>query len=236
MTDNSKPQEVNSSTIINHLLKFILNHKFGLVAIVVLSIAYTLFIRSNYQPLYISTAILDTKEIIKRDVMKEMVHDYFKSTNHSSIKSHLIRTDTIKDGTRLYLDLYSHLTTYDSIEKELNSYLIKSEIIQLNIINKRKVSTLIIDELNKQISSDSLEKKNGFVNGTKNKLELIKEIEKQNEFMLIIDTYNPFEKSFGVADEIEKIRNISVKNFIKAFLSGIILLIILPYFKKKLAS
>ena len=224
MTENSAGQEVNSSTILNHTLKFISNQKIGLLIICFLSLAYSLYIGYNYQPLYRSTSILDTKEIIQRDVMKEMVHDYFKSTNLLSVKKHLIRTDAVKNGTRFYLDIYAHITDYSTIEKELINYINSNEIVQFNLANKIKTSSVIVEQLNKQLAGDSSVKNS--------KLEILKEIENLNQLLLITENFNPIEKGFGIAEEVEKIRAISIKSFFKAFLSGILVLFAIAYFKK----
>ena len=234
MIDNSEMPKLNSSTIINHLIKFILKNKFNLLIIFLLSIGYAIYLK-NHKILYRSTAIIDTKEIIKRDVMKEMVHDYFKSNNHPFIKSRLLRSDTIKNGTRFYLDIYSYSNSYEKIENELTKYLISSEIVIENLSVKHDLHTLILNELKAQINSESLKKSNGF-SGNKNiKLSLLKDIEEQSQSLLFIDSYNPIEKGFGIPEEIEKIRSLFVKNFTKAFFSGLITLLFISFLRKKLS-
>ena len=234
MIDNSEIPELNSSTIINHLIKFIFKNKFNLLIIFLLSIGYAIYLK-NHKILYRSTAIIDTKEIIKRDVMKEMVHDYFKSNNHPLIKSRLLRSDTIKNGTRFYLDIYSYSNAYKKIENELLAHLISSEIVIKNLSVKHDLYTLLLKELKVQMSSDSLRNSNGFSDGKNIKLSLLKDIEEQSQSLLFIESYNPFEKGFGIPEEIEKIRNLFVKNFTKAFFSGLITLLFISFLRKKLS-
>ena len=153
-----------------------------------------------------------------------MVHDYFKSTKLLSVKKHLIRTDTVKNGTRFYLDIYAHITDYSTIEKELINYINSNEIVQFNLANKSKTSSVLVEQLNKQLAGDSSVKNS--------KLEILKEIENLNQLLLITENFNPIEKGFGIAEEVEKIRAVSIKSFFKAFLSGILVLFAIAYFKK----
>ena len=234
MIDNSEIPKLNSSTIINHLIRFILKNKFNLLIIFLLSIGYAIYLK-NHKILYRSTAIIDTKEIIKRDVMKEMVHDYFKSNNQPFIKSRLLRSDTIKNGTRFYLDIYSYSNSYEKIENELTTHLISSEIVVGKLSVKHDLHTLLLNELKNQISSVSLKKSNGFVDGENIKLSLLKDIEEQSQSLLFIESYNPIEKGFGIPEEIEKIRSLFVKNFTKAFFSGLITLLFISFLRKKLS-
>ena len=234
MIDNSQIPELNSSTIINHLIKFILKNKFKLLIVIIFSVGYALYL-NNYKILYRSTAIIDTKAIIKRDVMKEMVHDYFKSNNHPFIKSRLLRTDTLKNSTRFYLDIYSYSNSYKKIEKELTTHLVSSEIVAEKLSAKHDLHTLLLNELKDQISSESLKKSNGFLDGENIKLSLLKDIEEQSQALLFIESYNPIEKGFGIPEEIEKIRSLFVKNFTKAFFSGLITLLFISFLRKKLS-
>lgn len=236
MTSNKQTANNNeSSNVISHFLKFARNNKSGILIVFIFSIAYAIYIGYKYKPLYTSTGILDSKEVVKRDVMKEIVHDFFKYKEHLDIKTHQLRADTFKLGTRFYLDIYMFSSSTEKIESELLNYITSDSIIK-NSINDKANSTLrIIKLINKQLLADTLNAKNGFIGNENTKLKLTEKLIEKQQLLVSLENYTPFQKSFGIPVVIEKTRINFIKNFFKCFISLIIVLLIFSNFKNKIS-
>lgn len=236
MTSNKQAADNNqSSNVTSHFLKFARNNKLGILIVFILSIAYATYIGYQYKPLYTCTAILDSKEVVKRDVMKEIVHDFFKSKEHLDIKTHQLRSDTFKLSTRFYLDLYLFSSSTEKIESELLNYITSDSLIK-NSINENANSTIrIIKLLNNQLLADTLNVNNGFIGNENTKLSLTEKLIEKQQLLISLENYTPFQKGFGVPIVIEKTRINFIKNFVKCFFSLIIILLIFSNFKNKIS-
>lgn len=233
MTSNKQTSENNQSlNVASHLLKFARNNKIGILIVLILSISYAIYIGSNYQPLYTSTCILDSKKVVKRDVMKEIVHDFFKSNKDLAIKNHQLRSDTFKLSSRFYLDIYMFTNSTEEIESKLLDYILSDSLISNSITNKTKSVLTIIKLLNKQLSENSLIAANGFDGQENIQLSLTEKLIEKQQLLVLFDNYSPFQKSFGIPVVIEKTRINFIKNFLKCFLSLFIVLLIFSNFKK----
>ena len=116
MNEHNIQDDKNLSNFLNYIIQFIISYKIFLLFIVILSIGYSFYMKSTYKPTYFSTAIIETYKLTERDVMKEIVNDFFRDiknqkskhkfeTTEKSYISHKIRSDTLKNSSRFYLDI-----------------------------------------------------------------------------------------------------------------------------------
>lgn len=238
MNDHNIQDDNNLSNIINYIIQFVITYKLMLLVIVIISIGYSFYIKNTYKPTYFSSAIIETHEIIERDIMKEIVNDFFKNlqkqaslkkyeTTKKNYISHKLRSDTIKNSSRFYLDIIisSDKNTKD-IDVELTSHIINHEMIIKAKENKLKELNQLWSVLNKHLNKDT--------NIIKEISLIEKEINLTNQ-LKNIENYSPMDKGFGVPVLKENSRLLLIKNFCKAFISGILLFGFYIYLKKKLA-
>ena len=234
-SNNQNPNHDQSLSIASHLITFSKNNKLGILIILTLAISYSIYMEYNNKLLYTCTSILDSKELVKRDVMKEIVHDFFKSEENLDIKNHQLRSDTFKLSTRFYLDLYLFSNSTEKIERQLLKYILSDSLIKNSLHNQTNSTAKIIKLLNEQLSNDSIIENNGFIGNKNIKLSLTEKLIEKQQLLVSLQNYTPIKKSLGVPVIIEKASINFIKFFFKCFFSLSIVLIIILNFRNKIS-
>lgn len=221
-------KNINLSNIINKFLQTIFKNKIALLIIILFSFAYSFYIKNSYQATYQATAIINTYAVIERDVLKEVIHDYFKiqiNNNKNCIQYHKLR-EKEDSKNKFYLDIITNTkqcskNTYDSL---LN--FIKINSIVLKAVKYETTRLVYLDS--------SLKNKTQNTSDTTNYIYYLKKLAENKIKKEYLSDYNPIQKSFSLPTTIENIKLIFIKSFFKALFSGLALLLFFDYLKSTL--
>lgn len=239
------------STIIDLILSLIKKNKILVILVVVFSFCFSFYMKSNYKPTFTSSAILDFGSITDKEIAIEIINDFFydfkinsseESSSHHVLQNHKIkRLD--KSNSRFVLSIFiSSLDSISYIENNLRNYVLEDPIISRAIIQKSiRYDTLI------SLTKRSLNVENDFksieIKDNQVLLELTQLVLKYKSDLISYENANtnlkkfdPFVKAFGSSTSLENVNYVFLKNFLKALLSGLLLIGVLIYIKSLYAK
>ena len=238
MIEDNLEQEINISKLFYKAFNFLLRNKAYVLIIIIISKAYSLYMNNKEKPVYRSTAIIDTRDVVEIDVMREIINDFFKDINTSSkslqnnLKYSVINYKKRDAGklfpNRLYLDATISINNFKPLEEALVEYINDRKSIHILIEHKKEEYIELIrlinnmDSLNTGVTEETL-------NVIKNKIKYKRELTQ-------LDNYNPIVNSFSIPTVYINERINLINNFIKVFISGLVLLILFSFLRKKLVK
>jgi len=238
MIEDNLEQEINISKLFDKAFNFLFKNKVYVLLLLFISIAYALYMNNKEKPVYHSTAIIDTRDVVEIDVMREIINDFFKYINTSpkalqnNLKYRVINYKKRDAGklfpNRLYLDATISINNFKPLEEALVEYINDRKSINILIEDKKEEYIELIrlinnmDSLNTGVSEETL-------NVIKNKIKYKRELTQLNN-------YNPIINAFSIPTVYKNERINIIKNFIKVFISGLVLLILFIFLRKKLVK
>ena len=236
MTEDSLEQEINISKLFNQLFNLFLDYKLYVILLIILSVGYSFYMNKKVKPVYTSTTIIDTRDVVEIDIMREIINDFFKYIKTSPItleNNSILNVHSYKKRDaaklfpqRLYMDVTIDQTNFKPIEIALVKYINQRNLIKRSIEDKKQEYRELIKVIDNMDSSNMIVTEET-LNVTINRLKYKRELTQLNN-------YNPIINSFSIPNLSNNYGINTIEHFIKVFISGLFLLFLYVFFKKKL--